>query len=62
MGESVKMKDLVRIICKNIFLAISFIIIDLLMDETLKTSIINTVTMVFISLIFDITWLRKKTQ
>lgn len=56
------MKDLVRIICKNIFLAISFIIIDLLMDETLKTSIINTVTMVFISLIFDITWLRKKTQ
>lgn len=62
MGESVKKKDLVRIICKNIFLAISFIIIDLLMDETLKTSIINTVTMVFISLIFDITWLRKKTQ
>lgn len=62
MGESVKKKDLVRIICKNIFLAISFIIIDLLMDETLRTSIINTVTMVFISLIFDITWLRKKTQ
>lgn len=62
MGESVKKKDLVRIICKNIFLAISFIIIDLLMDETLKTSIMNTVTMVFISLIFDITWLRKKTQ
>ncbi len=62
MGESVKKKDLVRIICKNIFLAISFIIIDLLMDETLKTSMINTVTMVFIFLIFDITWLRKKTQ
>ena len=57
-----KKKDLIRIVCKNIVLAICIMIINLLMNETMTVCIVEIVLVVAISLIFDIIQLRNKTQ
>ena len=56
-----KKKDYIRIACKNILFVILIIIIFLLMNETLVSSIVRAVVAV-LSTIFDIVQLRKKTQ
>lgn len=57
-----KKKDLIRIVCKNIVLAICIMIINLVMNETMTVCIVEIVLVVAISLIFDIIQLRNKTQ
>lgn len=56
-----KKKDYIRIACKNILFVI-LIIIFLLMNETLVSSIVHAVVVAVLSTIFDIVQLRKKTQ
>lgn len=57
-----KKKDLIRIACKNILFVILIIIIFLLMNETLVSSIVHAVVVAVLSTLFDIVQLRKKTQ
>ena len=57
-----KKKDYIRIARKNISLAISVMIANLVMNETMTVCIVSTVLVVGISLIFDIIQLRNKTQ
>lgn len=57
-----KKKDYIRIACKNILFVILIIIIFLLMNETLVSSIVHAVVVAVLSTIFDIVQLRKKTQ
>ena len=57
-----KKKDYIRIARKNISLAISVMIANLVMNETMTVCIVETVLVVGISLIFDIIQLRNKTQ
>lgn len=57
-----KKKDYIRIACKNILFAISVMIANLVMNETMTVCIVNTVLVVGITLIFDIVQLRNKTQ
>lgn len=57
-----KKKDYIRIACKNILFVILIIIIFLLMNETLISSIVHAVVVAVLSTIFDIVQLRKKTQ
>lgn len=57
-----KKKDLIRIACKNILFAISIMIANLVMNETMTVCIVEIVLVVAISLIFDIIQLRNKTQ
>ena len=57
-----KKKDYIRIARKNISLAISVMIANLVMNETMTACIVNTVLVVGIMLIFDIIQLRNKTQ
>ena len=57
-----KKKDLIRIACKNILFAISIMIANLVMNETMTVCIVEIVLVVAISLIFDIRQLRNKTQ
>lgn len=54
-------KDYIRIARKNISLAISVMIANLVMNETMTACIVNTVLVVGIMLIFDIIQLRNKT-
>lgn len=56
-----KKKDYIRIARKNISLAISVMIANLVMNETMTACILNTVLVVGIMLIFDIIQLRNKT-
>ncbi|WP_432269327.1 hypothetical protein [Catenibacterium mitsuokai] len=56
-----KKKDYIRIARKNISLAISVMIANLVMNETMTACIVNTVLVVGIMLIFDIIQLRNKT-
>lgn len=56
-----KKKDYIRIARKNISLAISVMIANLVMNETMTVCIVNTVLVVGIMLIFDIIQLRNKT-
>ena len=56
-----KKKDYIRIACKNILFAISVMIANLVMNETMTVCIVNTVLVVGIMLIFDIIQLRNKT-
>lgn len=56
-----KKKDYIRIARKSISLAISVMIANLVMNETMKVCIVNTVLVVGIMLIFDIIQLRNKT-
>lgn len=55
-----KKKDYIRIARKNISLAISVMIANLVMNETMTACIVNTVLVVGIMLIFDIIQLRNK--
>ena len=57
-----KKKDYIRIACKNILFVILIIIIFLLMNETLVSSIVHAVVVAVLSTIYDIVQLRKKTQ
>lgn len=57
-----KKKDYIRIARKNISLAISVMIANLVMNETMTACIVSTVLVVGITLIFDIIQLRNKTQ
>lgn len=57
-----KKKDYIRIACKNILFVILIIIIFLLMNETLVSSIVHAVVVAVLSTLFDIVQLRKKTQ
>ncbi|WP_270468304.1 hypothetical protein [Catenibacterium mitsuokai] len=57
-----KKKDYIRIARKNISLAISVMIANLVMNETMTVCIVSTVLVVGITLIFDIIQLRNKTQ
>lgn len=57
-----KKKDYIRIARKNISLVILIIIIFLLMNETLVSSIVHAVVVAVLSTLFDIVQLRKKTQ
>lgn len=57
-----KKKEYIRIACKNILFVILIIIIFLLMNETLVSSIVHAVVVAVLSTIFDIVQLRKKTQ
>lgn len=57
-----KKKDYIRIACENILFAISVMIANLVMNETMTVCIVNTVLVVGIMLIFDIIQLRNKTQ
>ena len=56
-----KKKDYIRIARKNISLAISVMIANLVMNETMTVCRVNTVLVVGITLIFDIIQLRNKT-
>ena len=56
-----KKKDYIRIARKNISLAISVMIANLVMNETMTACIVNTVLVVGIMLIFAIIQLRNKT-
>ena len=56
-----KKKDYIRIACKNILFVILIIIIFLLMNETLVSSIVREVVVAVLSTIFDLVQLRKKT-
>lgn len=56
-----KKKDYIRIACKNILFVILIIIIFLLMNETLVSSIVHAVVVAVLSTLFDIVQLRKKT-
>ena len=56
-----KKKVYIRIARKNISLAISVMIANLVMNETMTACIVNTVLVVGIMLIFDIIQLRNKT-
>lgn len=55
-----KKKDYIRIARKNISLAISVMIANLVMNETMTVCIVSTVLVVGITLIFDIIQLRNK--
>lgn len=57
-----KKKDYIRIARKNISLAISVMIANLVMNETMTVCIVSTVLVVGITLIFDIIQLRNKIQ
>lgn len=57
-----KKKDYIRIACKNILFVILIIIIFLLMNETLVSSIVHALVVAVLSTLFDIVQLRKKTQ
>lgn len=57
-----KKKDYIRIACKNILFVILIIIIFLLMNETLVSSIVHALVVAVLSTIIDIVQLRKKTQ
>ncbi|WP_444195739.1 hypothetical protein [Catenibacterium sp.] len=56
-----KKKDYIRIARKNISLAISVMIANLVMNETMTACIVNTVLVVVIMLLFDIIHLTNKT-
>lgn len=57
-----KKKDYICIACKNILFVILIIIIFLLMNETLVSSIVHALVVAVLSTIIDIVQLRKKTQ